>query len=178
MGSSIVWERSLADRYILDVAVEIEAPCAAFAAYAGVLRPAERRAELADEEAVDPHRAGDDRRGDPHGAVLAAGEQGGGQAVFGAVGDLDHLVVAAEGVPGQHRAEDLLPEDLLVPPGAGDQGRLEIEFALVVPLAAPEDVDALLAGPVHEALDAFEVLRMDERPHPRRRITRVGPLIH
>src|SRR5665213_3095406 len=121
------WERSRADRYVFDVAVEVEAPGAAFAADAGMLRSAERRSKLADEEAVHPDRAGDNRRGDAHGAGFVAGEQGGGQTVLGAVGHLDDLIVAAEGVPGQDRPEDLLLEDLLVAPGAGDQGRLEVE---------------------------------------------------
>src|SRR5450432_1983751 len=64
MTASLVDERALADRDVLDVAVEVEAPRPALAADTGIARAAERGGEFADEEAVDPDRAGYNRRGD------------------------------------------------------------------------------------------------------------------
>src|SRR5579872_3435743 len=100
IAGSLVDERVLADRAVLDVAVKVETPRPALPADAGIARPAERGPELADEEAVHPHRTGNDARGDAHGPILVAGEQGGREAVLGGVGDLDHLVVAAGRSPG------------------------------------------------------------------------------
>src|SRR5579872_2373201 len=174
IAGSLVDERVLADRDVLDVAVKVETPRPALPADAGIARPAERGPELADEEAVHPHRTGNDARGDAHGPILVAGEQGGREAVLGGVGDLDHLVVAAESVPGEDGAEHLLLEDLLVPARAGDHGRLEVKLTLIVSLAAPEDLDAFPAGPVDEPLHAFEMLGMDQRTYSGRRVARIA----
>src|SRR5262249_59878668 len=50
---------------VLDVAVEVEAPGAALAADAGQPGAAERRGQVADEEAVDPDGPGDQPRRHP-----------------------------------------------------------------------------------------------------------------
>ena len=54
---------------VLDVAVEVEGPDAALAADAGLAVAAERCAEVADEEAVDPDGAGVQREADPFGTL-------------------------------------------------------------------------------------------------------------
>src|SRR5208337_2624200 len=51
-------KRSFQYRNVLDVAVEIETPVASFASDAGIAAAAKRGRKLANEEAVDPHRAG------------------------------------------------------------------------------------------------------------------------
>src|SRR5689334_25402927 len=75
----------------LHVAVEVEAPGAALAADARLPGPSERRAQVADEEAVDPDGPGDQLRRDPRGPLLVAGEHRRRQPVTGAVGQRDRL---------------------------------------------------------------------------------------
>src|SRR5262245_36905143 len=98
-ATNINWlsrEGSLQDRDVLDIAEEVHAPVAAFAADAGVARAAEGRGEITDEEAIDPETAGNELVGDPPGTLLVAAEQHGGEAVFRAVGDLDQLGLVVE----------------------------------------------------------------------------------
>src|SRR5215475_15892350 len=76
---------------VLDIAVEVEAPGAAFTANAGLPGAAERRGQVADEEAVDPDGPGDQPRRHPLGPGPVAGEQRRGQPVGGAVGQPDGL---------------------------------------------------------------------------------------
>src|ERR1700691_5175598 len=65
---------------VLHVAVEVEAPGAALPADAGLPGTAERRPQVADEEAVDPDGPGDELRRHPAGALAVAGEHGGREA--------------------------------------------------------------------------------------------------
>src|SRR5215467_15947646 len=109
---------------VLDVAVEVEAPGAALAADAGQPGAAERRGQVADEETVDPHGAGDQPRRHPLGPGLVAGEHGRRQPVGRAVGQCDGFGFAGEGLQREHRAEHLLGEDLRAGRGAAEQGRL------------------------------------------------------
>src|SRR6185295_1225599 len=88
-------ERLLRQHDVLHVAEELEAPVAAFAADARALDAAEGRGQVAD----------------------AA------QAVVGAVGERDGLVVAVEGLQREHRAEDLVLHDLAVLRDVREQGR-------------------------------------------------------
>src|SRR5262249_30643446 len=92
---------------VLDVCVEVEAPPAALTADPGVARPAERRVEIAYEEAVDPDGAGDELFADALSLRFVAGVNRGGKAVVGAVGELDGLGLVAERLDRQHWAEDL-----------------------------------------------------------------------
>src|ERR1700689_821540 len=71
---------------VLHVAVEVEAPGAALPADAGLPGAAERRPQVADEEAVDPDGPGDELRRHPAGALAGAGEHGGPEPVTGALG--------------------------------------------------------------------------------------------
>src|SRR4051794_30500668 len=97
---------------VLDVAVEVEGPGTALAADPGATAPAERGGQVADEEAVDPHRAGADLRRNALGAVVVTGHDGGGQPVVGVVGHRDALGHGVEALEGEHRAEHLLAGDL------------------------------------------------------------------
>src|SRR5215216_1646889 len=81
---------------VFDVAVEVEAPGAALAADARLARTAEGRAQVADEEAVHPHRARDEPAADPLGARPVGGEHGGGKAVARVVRSGDGLVLGIE----------------------------------------------------------------------------------
>src|SRR5262245_33697458 len=86
---------------VLQVAVEVESQVAPFAADARPAGAAERRLEVADEEAVDPDGARDEPFGDAGRAVAVAGGDGGGQAEAGVVGEPDGLVLVGEGLQGQ-----------------------------------------------------------------------------
>src|SRR5579863_702343 len=83
---------------VFRVAVEVEAPGTAFAADARQPGPAERRPQVPDEEAVDPHGPGGDPGRDSFGPGLVAGEHRRGQAVAGVVGQRHGLVFAIEGL--------------------------------------------------------------------------------
>src|ERR1700733_6042612 len=97
---------------VFHVAVEVEAPGAALAADARLPGPAERRAQVADEEAVDPDGPGDQPGRDTRGPLLIAGEHRRRQPVARAVGQRYRLGLAGERLQRQHRAEHLLGEDL------------------------------------------------------------------
>src|SRR5580692_4932563 len=76
---------------VLHVAVEVEAPGAALAADAGLPCPAERRPQVADEEAVNPDGPGDKLIRHPASALAGTGEHGGREPVPGAVGQRHRL---------------------------------------------------------------------------------------
>src|SRR5262245_61825586 len=107
-------ERSLAHHDVLHVAVEVEAPGPALAADAGVARAAERRRQLANEEAVHPQRSRDHALGDRHRALLVAAEQHAREPEACAVRDRDGFLVRRERVPGEDGPEDLALRDLEV----------------------------------------------------------------
>ena len=56
-------------------------------------------------------------------------EERGGEPELGAVRKLDRLVLAREGLQGQHGSEDLLLDDLHVLANAGEERRLVVEAA-------------------------------------------------
>src|SRR6185295_393443 len=90
-------ERLLRQHDVLHVAEELEAPVAAFAADARALDAAEGRGQVADAEAVDPDEARAHALG--HGCgVRGFAVADAAQAVVGAVGERDGLVVAVEGL--------------------------------------------------------------------------------
>src|SRR5262245_62124464 len=173
-SSVTAMERSLSHGDVLHVAVEVEAPVPAFAAQPGVARAAERRGELADEEAVHPQGTRDDALRDRHRAALVAAEQDAGEAVAGVVRRRDGLVVAREGPPGEDRTEHLALRDLGVGPDLVEQSRLEVELSRCVAAAAEERAAACCLRALHEAGYAREVLAGDQRPDPRLRVARVA----
>src|SRR4051794_38211514 len=164
---------------VLDVAVEVEAPGAALAADPAVPVAAERRCEVADEEAVHPDGAGVQPRRHPVRARGVAGDESGGETVLGVVGHRDALVLGAEGLQREDGAEDLVADDL-----AGRIDTLEDRREVVeapgplvqglVRLAADEDAGAVPHGPPDEAVDALEVRPGDERADRRRLLARVA----
>src|SRR4051794_5198436 len=164
---------------VLDVAVEVEAPCAALAADAAVPVATERRREVADEEAVHPDRAGVQPGTDPLGTLRIAGDEGRRETVLGVVGHRDPLLLGAEGLEREDRAEDLSADDLARRVDALDDGREVVEAArarveLAVRPAAEDDPRALLPGPLDESVDALEVGVGDERADGGAFVTRVA----
>ena len=79
---------------------------------------------------VDPDSAGTESVGDVDGSVEVRGVDGGGEAVCGAVADLDGVLFRLELGDRADRAEDLLLHDLHVLADIGEDGRLD-EVALV-----------------------------------------------
>src|SRR5690606_37836375 len=76
---------SLAGHCVLHLGVEVETPFAALAAHTRFPGAAEGGPQIADPEAVDPHRARVQALRDPLGAYLVTGEQCGGEPVTGTV---------------------------------------------------------------------------------------------
>ena len=60
------------------------------------------------------------------GALAVAADHAGGEPELGAVGQGEALVVGGEGLHREHRAEDLLREDLAALRSIDDQGRAEV----------------------------------------------------
>src|SRR5215470_10455717 len=148
---------------VLDVAVEVERVRAAFAADAGLAAAAERGAQVADEETVDPHRPGAQPRADPLGTVRVAGDHGRGQAEPGVVGHGDRLVLVTEGLHGQDGPEDLLGHDLRAGRHRREDGRLVEQAAEVAVGAAAEGGGRPgRQGTLDEAVHALEMRTADQ----------------
>src|SRR5947209_2059743 len=81
---------------VLNVAVEVEAPGAALAPDPRLPGAAERRAQVADEEAVDPDGPGHQLRRHPRSPLLVAGEHRRRQPVARAVSERHRLGLAGE----------------------------------------------------------------------------------
>src|SRR3954453_4494327 len=99
---------SQGERDVLRLQVLGQALVATLAADAALLHPAERRRRVADVPAVDPDHAELERLAQPPPAGEIAGVDVGDQAVLGAVGVRQHLVVGPERHDRRHRSEDLL----------------------------------------------------------------------
>ena len=98
-----------------------------------------------------------------------------GEPVLGRVGEPDRLLLVGEGLQGEHRAEDLALDDLGVVGRRLDQRRLVPEARRgVVRAAAADDPVARGARALDEALDAREVVGVDERRDRRRGVARVA----
>src|SRR5687767_7032351 len=93
-------KRAVFEGDVLDVAEEIEAEVSALASDPGLSRAAERRVQVAHEEAIDPHRAGDDGRRYPLGALAIARVHHRGKPVLRAVGEIDRVRFRVERLPG------------------------------------------------------------------------------
>src|SRR4051794_29169173 len=153
---------------VLDVAVEVEAPRAALAADAAATVAAERRGQIADEEAVHPHGAGVQLPGDTFGALGRPGDQGRRQTVLGVVRHRDPLLLRTEGLQGEDRAEDLAAHDLARRVHALEDGRAVVEAAgrlveLLMGTAPEHDASPVVHRPPHEAVDPLEMGPGDER---------------
>src|ERR1044071_397892 len=84
------------DADILRLREEVQRFESTLAADAAFLHPAERDAQVAQEPAVDPHRAGVQLRGDAVGALQVARPDRGGEPVLRRVGGAHRFLVALE----------------------------------------------------------------------------------
>src|SRR5690606_19624270 len=98
------------DADVAGFGVELQGVHATFAADARLLGATERRAQVAQEPAVDPGDAHVDAPGHAVGTGQIGGPDGGGQAVIIGVGQLHHFVFAVEGGDMAARPEDLLAD--------------------------------------------------------------------
>src|SRR5579864_1952331 len=96
------------DRDVLHVAEEVEAPSPPFPPDTGVSTPAERRFEIAHEEAIHPYRARHDGGGHALGTRGIARVHDGSQSIGSAVGELDRLAFRSERLPGKHGTEHFI----------------------------------------------------------------------
>src|SRR6185369_454544 len=147
---------------LLELPKRVPAP---FPANTALAVTAERGLDVEPLGAVDRDGAGTQRPGDGHGSFLVA-EHGRGQAVDGAVGDADGVVVV---VVADHDLGG--PEDLLLgDPGAGvdvrDKGGLDVVAAVeLVGAATAENDPPLLAGEVVIAQDPVALPGADHWSH-------------
>src|SRR5215475_9265972 len=137
---------------VLDPGVVLESVYRQVLAVPGVLEPPMRH--LGDERdmGVDPDGAEVQLPGHPHGPAMVPGPDARGQAVLHPVRPAHRLVLGAEPLHRDDRAEDLLLDHLVVLPQAGDHGRGEAVAALPHPLAAGEDLGVArpaLQEPLH-----------------------------
>ena len=112
------------------------------------------------------------------GARKVAGEDASGEAEFGVVGALDHLVLAVELEHAHHRPENLLTRDAHAVGDVGEHRRLDEEAAFEAlqrghVAAAGERRPVLLAG--GDVGNDLVLLRLvDQRTHLRFRIERIA----
>ncbi|CAM5246799.1 hypothetical protein SVIOM74S_05571 [Streptomyces violarus] len=118
-------------------------------------------------EVVDPDGAVPQPLGDALGAARVGGPHPAGQAVARVVGQFHRLVLGAEALDGDHRAEDLLLDDPHRPVAVGEDRRQQEEAAaqggVVGAGAAGDEAGALLLGDGDVALDLLAVLGGAER---------------
>src|SRR4051812_2473541 len=116
----------------LDVDALVEAEFGVRAAEAGVLNPAPGALAGAVGEGVvvDPDHPRLDPPGDPGAALAVLGPDGGAEAEFGVVGEVDRLLLGVDDDDRQHRAEDLLAHDPHLVGDAGEDGRGDVAAGL------------------------------------------------
>ena len=121
---------------MLDAGVVVEAVLAEVLAVAGVLEAAV--GHLGDERdvGVDPHAAEVEALGHPHRPADVLRPHARRQPVLHAVGPAHGLVLVAEALHGDDRAEDLVLDHLVVLAQVGDDGRL-VEVARSSPWRDP-----------------------------------------
>src|SRR5512132_171734 len=139
---------------VLHVRVEVEAVDAPLAPDPRGLRAAERRPQVAHEEAVHPDRAGDQALGDPFGALAVTGVQDRGQAVVGLVRERDRLLLVLERLEREDGSEHLLAQHLGALGHVAEQRRpVEQAAELLVRPAAEQDLGAVALRALHEPVD-------------------------
>src|SRR6267142_1337917 len=104
----MLWVWRYGDADVLGLGEEAQRFLASLAADAALLHSAERRPEVAQHPAVDPDDAGGDPVGHAVRPAEIAGPERRGQAVVGAVGQADDLVLGGERRDGDDRPENLL----------------------------------------------------------------------
>lgn len=112
--------------------------------------------------AVDPDCSSVERVGEPDGGAQALGVDGGREAVWRIVGELQGLLLVLELCNRADGPKDFFPHDLHVGSHVGEDGRLD-EVALVsVTAAARENRGALCLAQVDIAHDALILQIADE----------------
>src|SRR5215470_13443521 len=134
------WSVTDAAHHVLDARVVLESVHRQVLAVTGVLEPPVRH--LGDERdvGVDPDGAEVQLPGHPHGPAVVPGPDARGQAVLHPVCPAHRLLLGAEPLHRDDRAEDLLLDHLVVLPQTGDHRRGEAVAALPHPMAAGEDL--------------------------------------
>src|SRR5690606_2204619 len=146
----------------------------AFAAQAGLPAAAERRTQVAQHPAVDPHDAHAQCGGEAMGALEVAGPQRGREPVLHRIGQLQRLVFVFEGLQGGDRAEDLLPVAGRVRPEACDHGRLDEPARPGECMAAAQHAAAFRACRRDRRGDLVEVRLRDQRAQLGVRVDRIA----
>src|SRR5436190_5294131 len=122
---------------------------------------------------VDPNAAEAQGLGDAQGAADVARPDRGREAVLDAVGPVDRLLLVAERLHRDDRAEDLALDHLVVLIEAGDDGRLQEEAGRVGLVAARDDLRVGRLA-LEEALDALALASRVQRAERRVRAQRVA----
>src|SRR5487761_2213873 len=154
---------------VAQLGVELERMHAALAADAGLLRAAERGAQVAQEPAVDPADADFDFRGDAVRAREIGGPDGGREAVLRVVGEAHRLLLGGERVHVAAGPENLLAHHRGILRQSGPDGRLDPaalgEFAFHFRDAAAGDHGgALFARALVIGQHLGAMLLADQRP--------------
>src|SRR5580658_8753216 len=100
--------RVLFDLVRLQVAVEVQGVVATLSTDATDARAAEGRREVADQEAVDPYRAGAHGQSESVGLTLVGGKDHGREAVSRGVRQRDRFVFSFKGLNGEDGTEDFI----------------------------------------------------------------------
>src|SRR5271165_1529926 len=143
---------------VLDDRIVLHAVDAEVLAVAGLLEPAVRH--LGDERdvVVDPHAAEAQRPGDAQSAADVTRPHRGREPVARGVGPCDRLLLVAEALHRDDRAEDLPLDQLVLLLETGDDGRLEVEAGPLGPPAPGHDLRVRRPA-LEEAPDPFELAR-------------------
>src|SRR5258708_23333679 len=134
---------------------------------------ADRHAQVAQQPAVDPPRAGVDRGRHAMGAGEVGRPDGRRQAVARGVGEGDRLLLGVERRDGDDWAKDLLLKDAAVAPQAGDDRRLDEEARAPDAPAAGDDRAALVLRQLDIACDLLEMRGADQCADVSRLVERI-----
>src|SRR5215210_409811 len=153
---------ALEDLEGLQVGVEIQGVVPALSSYAGDTHAPERRSEVADEEGVDPDHAGAHPTPDAVRAAHRPRVHDAREAVGRGVGEVYRFFLAREGLEGEDWAEDLVLHHFGVVGGGLYKGWLVEERSRLRAAPAAHYLLSALAGALDEALDALQVVGVDQ----------------
>src|SRR5262245_15788898 len=136
------------DHHVLDDGVVLERVLASVLAPARLLHPAVRRLGRQGEVLIDPDVPELERLGDAHRAPDVGREDRGREAIRRVVRPGDRLLLVAEALDRDHRAEDLVLNDLGLLVRPGDDGRLVVVAGAIRGRATDHHL-----GPASSAID-------------------------
>ena len=148
---------------VLDPGVVLEPVHGQVLAVARVLEAAVRHLGDQRDVRVDPHAAEVQPAGHPHGAAVIGGPHRRRQPVLGPVRPGQRLVLGAELLDRDDRAEHLLLDDLVVLAQPGDHAGLEEVPAAADPVAAGAHL-RMARQPVDEPADPGQLVLVVQRP--------------